>query len=82
MEDGQGNRCLANPSRTNKSDRCEIACKTDNLLDQFVPPEANPQGWGRWFSEYAGLEREMLYSPKIGVANLMPAEWIHPTVRT
>ena len=47
MEDGQCDGCLANPSNTNESDRCQVFCETDDLPDQLVTSETCPWRRGR-----------------------------------
>jgi len=45
MKDGQGDGSLADPPRTDESDRSEVLRKTSNLLDQFVTSVEDPRGW-------------------------------------
>jgi len=33
VKDGQRDRCLADPSGTDESDRCQVFCETNDLLD-------------------------------------------------
>jgi len=47
VEGGQGDGCLADPSGADESDRCQIFCGTNDLLDQFVTSEACLRRRGR-----------------------------------
>ena len=47
VEDGQGDRCLADPTGANESDWHEVLYETNDLLDQFAPSEEDPW-WRRW----------------------------------
>ena len=42
VENGESNRCFPDPSRTDESDWLEVFGESDDLLDQFVPPETVP----------------------------------------
>jgi len=53
VEDGQGDRGLANPPSTNQGDRGKILGEIDYLLDQLVAAEERPWGQGWRFSGYA-----------------------------
>jgi hypothetical protein len=50
VEDSERNRRLPDPPCTNESDRFEVFGESDNLLNQFLAPEAVPRGWGRQFT--------------------------------
>ena len=50
VEDGQGDGRLANTTGADESDRGEVFCETDDLLDQFVATETGPWRLGRELS--------------------------------
>ena len=50
VEDSQGDRCFPDPPWSDESDRSEISCKANNLLDQLVTSKTSPQWQGRQFS--------------------------------
>ena len=47
MKNGQSDGCLADSTGTNESDRGEILCETNDLLDQVITPETGPRCRGR-----------------------------------
>ena len=47
VEDSQGNGCFANTTCADESNWGEAFRKTDDILDQFVPPKTGPWRWGR-----------------------------------
>jgi len=60
VEDGYGDRGLADPASTDESDWSEVLGKIDYLLDQLVAAEERPWGQGWRFSRYARLGCEMI----------------------
>ena len=42
VEDGEGNGGFSDPPRTDESDRGEVFCETDDLVNQVVTPETRP----------------------------------------
>jgi len=44
VENGEGDRSLADPTSTNESDWSEVLGEIDNLLDQLVASEEGPSG--------------------------------------
>ena len=48
MEGGQGDRYFADSAGTNKSERSEVSCQTNDLLDQLVASIEDSwwRGWG------------------------------------
>ena len=53
VEDGQGDRSLADSPSTDESDWSTVLSEIDYLLDQLVASEEGPWGQGRGFSRYA-----------------------------
>ena len=47
MEGLQSDGCLANPASANESDRSQVLCQADNLLDQLVTSKKDPGRRGR-----------------------------------
>ena len=47
VEDGQSGACLANSASTDESDRSEVSCQTDDLLNQLVASIEDPWWWRR-----------------------------------
>ena len=47
VEDGQGDRSLANPAGTDESDWSEMFCETNDLLDQVVASKEGSR-WRWW----------------------------------
>ena len=43
VEDNQGDARLANSASTDESDRSEVFCQTDDLLDQLTTSEMGPR---------------------------------------
>ena len=60
MEDLQRNKRLSNPSSANQGNRFEVFSETDDLLDQFVAPEADPRGRGRQFARHVRCKYDRL----------------------
>jgi len=52
MEDFQSDGCLANPASTDESNRNQVVCQIDDLLDQLVTPKEDPGRRGRRFTRY------------------------------
>ena len=50
VEDGEGDRCLPDPTCTNESDRFEGFSESNDLLDQLLASETGPRCRGRGFS--------------------------------
>ena len=71
MEDGQRNRCLANPSSAYKSDRCEGFCEANDPFDKPVASKTGPRGRGRRFSERAGFKCKAVDSLEVKAADLV-----------
>jgi hypothetical protein len=53
VENGQGDGGLANSAGTDESDRSEVFCESNDLLDQLVASKAGPRWWWWGFSWYA-----------------------------
>ena len=47
VEDSQSDRSLPDPSCPDESDRTEILCEANDLLDQILASETGPRWWGR-----------------------------------
>ena len=45
VEDGKSDGRLANSTGSNESERSEVFCQTDDLLDQVVPSKEIPRWW-------------------------------------
>ena len=50
MEDSESDACFAYAPWTDESDRGEVFCKTDNLLDKLVASEIDPRWLWRQLS--------------------------------
>ena len=50
MEDGEGDRCLPDPSWANESEWGEVLGEVDDLLNQIVTSETGPRTRGRGLS--------------------------------
>ena len=55
VENGQSDGCFSDPSWTDESDRGNVFCETDDLLDQLVAPETGPRRLGRQLSGRAAI---------------------------
>ena len=56
VENGQGDRGLADSASTDEGDWGEVLSEIDNRLDQLVASEERPR-WQRWgFSRHAAFE--------------------------
>ena len=55
VEDSQSDGSLSDPSCADESNRGEIFCETDDVVDQLVAPEADPRRWGRQFSRRGAM---------------------------
>ena len=62
VEDGQSGGRLANPTRTDQSDRGETFCEGNNLLDQLVASKEDPWWRRRRFPSYARWKYEKVDS--------------------
>ena len=47
VEDGQSDCRFPDPACADESNRSEVFCEADNVLDQVVAPETGPRWWGR-----------------------------------
>jgi hypothetical protein len=71
MEDGQCDRCFANPSGTYESDGLEVLGETDDLLDELVASKTGPWWRRRGFSMCARWKYKTLDTLVIKIANLV-----------
>ena len=71
VEDGQGDRGLADPASTDESDWSELLGQIDYLLDQLVAAEEGPWGQGWRFSGYARFGCEMISPLVAEIADLV-----------
>ena len=47
VEDGQSDCCFPDPACTDESNRSEVFCEADIVLNQVVAPETGPRRRGR-----------------------------------
>jgi hypothetical protein len=52
VEDFESNSCLPNPPCANKSYRCELFGKSDNLFNQLIASKTVPRCRGRQFTRW------------------------------
>jgi len=71
VENGQGDRRLADSAGANESKRNELLSEIDYLLDQPVASEAGPWGQGWRFSRCARFERKIMGLPVVQIADLV-----------
>lgn len=70
VEDSKSNRCLPYTSCTDESDRFEIFCECDDLLNQLVASETGPGSRGREFTRRNANKRKTVDSVVSIIANL------------
>ena len=70
MKGSQGDGCLANAAGTDESDRNEVLCEINNLLDEIVASEKDPRRLRRRFSVYAGCRCQMIGPLVVYIADL------------
>ena len=73
VEDGQSGAGLANPADTDESDRSEVFCQTNDLLNQVATSKVAPRWRRRRFSGYAGCEHKPRNPSVVKAADLF---WI------
>jgi len=71
MEDGESNGCFSNPPCADESDRGEIFCEANDLLDQILAPKTGPRWRGRRLSEDSGWKYQIPGSSIVGITNLV-----------
>ena len=60
VKDGQSDRGFPDPPCTDESDRGEVFCEADDLLNQLVAPETGPRRWGWGLSRCTRLKYKAL----------------------
>jgi len=71
VENGQGDRSLADSASTDEGDWGEVLSEIDYLLDQLVASKERPR-WQRWgFSRYAAFKCKTTGLPTVQIADLV-----------
>jgi hypothetical protein len=71
VENGQGDRRLANSTSTDEGDWSKVLSEIDYLLDQLVASKEGPRWQRRGFSRYAAFKRKIVSSSMVWVADLV-----------
>ena len=70
VEDGQGDRCLADSTSTDESDWNKPFGEIDHLLDQLVTAEEGPWWQRRRFPKYAGFKYKIMGPSIVEISDL------------
>jgi len=70
VENDESNGRLANSTNTSESERSEVFCHTDYLLDQVVSSKDVPRWWRQRFSRYTRCKYKTLDPLTVEVADL------------
>ena len=71
VENGQGDRCLANSASTDEGDWNKVLSKIDYLFDQLVASEEGSRWQRRGFSRYATFKCKTMGPSMVSVSNLV-----------
>ena len=71
MENGQGDRGLADPASTGQGDWNKVLGEIDYLPDQLVASEERSWGWRLELSRYAVIKYKIMGTSVVEIADLV-----------